>query len=345
MNLHNMNNYLLLTRKDDMVHFFKYGHWYPYCPLVNFDGDLEGLASNPKVYDALFKHANPFDYSIEYYIMHVQSEKSVTASSMLKIDMVRGIYALDDVSHSIGLNLSPEIVVNPPILRNAFTQFQIDQFKKTTAWGIENINYMFNIKVPKPSKKDNDSILEEIAKELLLGNRPFGKQHIFTYLLRYDRHQNYPKDTRGCFLDAIHVYNNWLKEGEIDAPMHEKSTTGKYIIALPSSSKYHDVLKNLNDEHKDFIKATNKAWKDYCAVAALFLILKDVFRDGIKTNGQYLGHSFDEFVEILKSNYNESILGQSLWLLSVTLNWENTYQSYYEKKALPILRQMQTAHE
>lgn len=334
-----MKDYILLLRKDDIVDLFKYGKWFPYCPYITFDGEIDKLSQDEKACEALFKNANPFDYSIEYYMLHVAS---ASRKAVFAIEEVKGIYALDEQSKTIGIELAPEVKINPPIWPKAFLNFQISTGIDNCLLGITNVAELFGVPLMRKKKGFVDSdVIKEVVEETIKGIRPsgqiLGNRSIWVYLLRYERHQNYPNDMRGFFIDAVHVYNNYVKGEELDAPMHEKSTAGKQLVAMPFNTKYTELLSSISLGN-EYVTKSDKIYKNYYAIAPLFLMLKDTFKNGIQLDEQYAGFSFDQYVEQIKKSAYEKVIKECLYLLGVSLGWQGTYQSCYLKNKLPILK-------
>ena len=106
------NNYILLIPKADYIDFFKNGKYNTAnCPRVKFDGNIKALCTNTKLADTLFKKANPIEYSIDYFLLHICKTGSV---GVLQIKDVISIYALDNSAYSIGIDLNPSVILNPP---------------------------------------------------------------------------------------------------------------------------------------------------------------------------------------------------------------------------------------
>ena len=71
-------------------------------------------------------------------------------------------------------------------------------------------------------------------------------------------------------------------------------------------------------------------------IAALFLTLKDYFREGVDENKMYSGLPLDEFINKVKK-YDAKYLKPALYLLGLTLGWDNIYKLMYKRWDLPIL--------
>ncbi len=325
-------NYILLLKKSDFVDLFKFGYISAFCASVPFDGVLEKVKSNEVLADKLFKQASPFEYSMEYYIVHICSERK--AFKKICIGDVRHIFALDSDSVKVGLELDPPVKMEAPLWPLAYEKFQIELMQKSAEEGVKNTFEAFGLE---PDAKRKKFITKkDIATIMALsyqGQRPSGAMSIWTYLLMYERHQYYPKDTRGYFLDTLHVWANYLKHQELDIPVTE-SRLGKKLIDMPYNTRFDDLVKFIALD-KNVAKA-DKIFKGFFKIATLFLLLKNEFQDGLETDGVYFGHNIPELRPILE-RYGLDDLKLSLYLLGLSLGHEMTYKYVYQLRKYPIL--------
>ena len=193
--------------------------------------------------------------------------------------------------------------------------------------GIDNLWAIFDL-LPEDRKKcesiiTND-IVSEVFNELFSDKRPTGNQSIWTYLLRYERHSFYPKNTKGYFYDYIHVACNWLrkqeqkedvaKETELYAEIEECSKNDfKTLSDVAIGSK----LSPLTDEG---------AGCKFAIAAPLFLLMKDKFSDGF-----YIDRSTIDYAK--KFGFECFI---AVYLLGITLGYDKTYDAYYDFIELTI---------
>ncbi len=324
------DHFLLLLRKDDIIDIFKYGRWKTQCPSIKFSGTIEEVSSNKKLMDKLFKQSNPFDYSLDYFILHVISP---TASSF-EVDDIVDIYALDSDSFKIGLSLSPEIRLSEPIFKEYYLDFQIANEIIDAQKGVDNIFAIFDLPHPKTFIKKKE--LETVIKDSFLGLSPQGNNSIWYYLLRYERHQSYPKDNRGFALDAIHALLNYERKSYVDISL-TRSGVGKLIFEQSPDIKYSEILTIIESQSK-FLKHCEKVQKGFYKIAPLYLTLKYIFADGIRDEKPYFGSKLDVFIERLKEKYDNEVLRKALYLLGIVLGRENTYQYVYKKNKLQILK-------
>lgn len=324
------NHYLILLRKDDIIDFFRYGKWKVFSPSIKFDEPVEQLPHNKKLMDKLFKQANPFGYSIEYFLVHLRCPKI----SQIEIDDIIDIFPLDKDSKRIGLSLSPEIRLGEPIFEDSYTNFQIANEIEDAKKGIDNIFAIFGLLPPK--KFINKSDLEKIVRDSYINAPIDGKNCIWYYLLRYDRHQSYPKDNRGFALDAIHAFLNYEKCKDMDVSIIY-SKIGGIIMNQETTINYMNII-SLIEKQKEFLKRCEKAYKGYYRIAPLFLTLKNALLAGVRNENKYFGMDLPTFVRVMKDKYDNEDLAKALYLIGIVLGRENTYQYIYKKNKPEILK-------
>ena len=324
------NHYLLLLRKDDVIDLFRYGRWKVYSPSIKFNGSAKDLANDKKALGKLFKQANRFDYSIDYFLIHVQCPKV----SSIEIDDIVEVFPLDRDSSRVGLSLSPEIKLGEAIFEYSYIDFQISNEIIDARKGIDNIFSIFDLERPKTFMKKAD--FEKIICDFYLDAPIAGKNSIWYYLLRYERHQSYPKDNRGFALDAIHAFLNYEKKADIDLSI-VNSKIGGLIMSKEPSINYKDII-SLIETQKGFVRRCEKAHKGYYRIGPLFLTLKKAFSEGIHGENLYYGMNLNTFINAMKNSYNNDDLSKALYLMGIILGRENTYQYMYQKKQIQILK-------
>lgn len=338
------NNYILLFRKDDLIDLYKFGKLNAYCASVSFNGDIDTLNKDKKKAKDLFKQANPFDYSLEYYILHVATDKKLTAAKReISVYDVVGVYAIDQNAYGFGLQLSPEVTLNPPIpaLEKEYYEFQIGIALKDAEIGIENVGQVFRRDMKAIGSQKGfitKGIKEEVIRDAFDGAPVRGKHSIWYYLLRYERHQNYPKDIRGYYLDTLHVYKNFQEGKYFDAPTTKSKLGAKIMTDFGENAKLVD-LDNFIDFQHPFVDSLDKEFNGFHSIAPLYLLLKDTFKEGLMDGPEYYGKYISEFVESLGDSmkYNQRNLNFALYLLGFSLGRELTYKFSYLFNQLPIL--------
>ena len=335
-------NYIFLVRKDDVIDFIKYGRLFPNCSYVDFSGDVEALRQDEKLAKKLFDTANEFEYSIEYYLLHICVAKKLSKSKPIAVEIqnLKGIYALNQEAYNVGLSLNPPVQLNAPIWpEKVYDDFQLTIAKNSSLRGITNIGAIFGVEFTKMNRgfiKKNE--LLQIVEDAYKGVRPSGEKSIWVYLCQYERHHSYPKDTRGFFLDALHAIINYQKKGEIDEPAYNQGL-GQDIMSQVPNIKYDELLKVV-EGHPKFVKYTEKLFKGLYRIAPLYMLLKATFEDGLDNSKTYFGTSLEKFIGILnnKNFYNRDDLKHALYLIGFQLGWSETYQYYYEVEKFSFLK-------
>lgn len=105
-------------------------------------------------------------------------------------------------------------------------------------------------------------------------------------------------------------------------------------MQLREDAAFMDILK-IVDGNKDVAPA-NKVFKEYFCVAALFLRLKKDFENGLEYGKEYYGKQIPELYSVLRA-FGEDNLKLALYLLGLTLGWDNTYQYIYKLRGLAVL--------
>ena len=173
-------------------------------------------------------------------------------------------------------------------------------------------------------------------KSVYYETEPEGDVSPWTYLLRYERHENYPKDTCGYFIDALHVFGNISKKKSNHDSIIEKSNKGKEINER-TNCKFNDLVLWIKEDKTFTKKVKDKTGNaDFMPIAALFLTLKDCFKDGIDNERKYRGCSINDFINEVK-RFDIKYLKPALYFIGLTLGWDNIYKYMYKRWNLPIL--------
>ena len=119
--------------------------------------------------------------------------------------------------------------------------------------------------------------------------------------------------------------------------MIEKSRKGREMYELLGDKQFNSIVSWLKED-KAFAKKVRSTTgsPDFMPIAALFLTLKDYFREGVDENKMYSGLPLDEFINKVKK-YDAKYLKPALYLLGLTLGWDNIYKLMYKRWDLPIL--------
>ncbi len=323
----NTMHYLSIIRKADFIDLFKYGHLNIYS-AVKFDGDITAHANDNNLFDGLTSSVNFFDYSFEYIIVHFTSENSDNHIFSVNIENVKGLYTFDEEAKkemSISFDDRIKLYVSP--WSNKFTKLRQMQQITQSKRGIDNLWAIF--KLSENDRKKCESIItkdivSEVFDELFAYRRPTGEQSIWTYLLRYERHSFYPKNTKGYFFDLMHVTCNWIAKKEI---LKDVANETRLCQQIKDSSETHFTPLFQIAQHSDLPSRTDGEAKcQFAIVAPLFLYLKNRFSNGFTIDQKIIEH-------IKRYGFEGSVI---VYLLGLTLGYDKTYSAYYDFIRLPI---------
>lgn len=328
-------DYIALIRKNELVNFYKYGWTFPYFPYVQIDCREEELSAHPEYGKDLFTKTNPLDYSIEGYLLLISTSNPIDTKERLFINQIHGVYALDKEAYNIGIHLSPAIKLNPPLWEDVYSDFCIQGEVRDAEIGVENIFKIFGLEQPE-SPLTVETV--EIFRNLSKGISPKGKHSIWYYLLQYNRHHPYPKGNLGYAFDALQVFINYKNEKEVDDSVFTISPESKRMLRC-NTNKMKDIQEAFIASCPLAMK-TNEIESDYMLISSLFLMLKEIFKDGIDVSMKVLDkYDIQSFAEKFRSqkDVSLSIKEQALYLLGLTLGREGTYKYIYSEENLPIL--------
>ena len=293
-------DYLAIIRKADFVDLFKYGKLNVYS-AINFDGNIKAHANDDDLFEKLAKNMNFFEYSFEYMVIHFISDNGNECPCPVSIENV-----------SWG---------------EKFNTLHNNRLMLQSKRGIDNLWAIFDLSETDRKMCESiitDDIVSEVFDELFSYKRPTGEQSIWTYLLRYERHSFYPKDTKGFFCDYIHVACNWMAKKE------------KLNDVATETTLYNQIKESLATDFKPLSQIainsnlpsrTDEAAKCQFAVAApLFLLMKHRFSSGFSIDLKTIDYAKTFGFECAVAVY----------LLGLTLGYDKTYDAYYDFVKLPI---------
>ena len=320
-------DYLVIIRKADFVDLFKYGKLNVYS-AINFDGNIKAHANDNDLFEKLTKNMNLFEYFFEYMIMHFISDNENEQLCSVSIENVMGLYTFDEeAKKEMSVSFDPRIKLHVSPWCEKFKTLYNNRLMSQSKRGIDNLWAIFGLSETDRKRCESiitDDIISEVFDELFSYKRPTGEQSIWTYLLRYERHSFYPKDTKGFFCDYIHVACNWMAKKEI---LNDVAT---------DTALYNQIKESLATDFKPLSQIainsnlpslTDEAAKCQFAVAApLFLLMKHRFSNGFSIDSRTINYA--------KTFGFECAI--AVYLLGLTLGYDKTYDAYYDFIKLPI---------
>ena len=332
--------YITLVKREDFNSLFKYGRIYtnPQNSLYLANNIEEYKKDSTLLYE-LFKERDDFEIVFEYLMIHYVT-KPEDSKSLIRIENVLGVYALDDQSvKSLSVRLDSKVVINPPLWPTAMNKIRLAKTEESCYRGINNVWKIFHLDEAdkqRCSQIVTDSFIKEFANETLNDQMPFGDKTIWVYLLRYQRHEMYPQNDLGFFLDTVHVFTSWHFK---DSNQMKTEATDVYskLMLFEGQKSYPNIL-NYMDSAPEIASFIDRAGIDgFYRVAPLYLKLLDPFRErGIDLNQSIGGIPFcRQIKELKKYGFDFSL---AAYLLGIILGYEKTADALYDSLQLNIFK-------
>lgn len=332
--------YITLLKREDFNSLFRYGriHVNP-CYSIYLANEIKEYKKDSSILNELFKDRDDFEMVFEY-LMILYVTEAEDSKSLIRIENVLGVYALDEQSiNSLSVRIDSKINVNPPLWPNAMNEIRLAKIEESCKRGVDNIWKLFNLEETdkqRCSQIISDSKIREVVLQVYNDEMPFGDKSIWVYLLRYQRHEMYPQNDLGYFLDTVHVFTSWHFK---DSNQMKTEATDVYnkLMLFDGRKSYSDILDYMNSapEIASFI---DRAGIDgFYRVAPLYLKLLDPFRErGIDLNQTIGGIPFCKQIEKLKKYGFDFSL--AAYLLGIILGYEKTSDALYDSLQLNIFK-------
>ncbi len=320
-------DYLAIIRKADFVDLFKYGKLNVYS-AINFDGNIKAHANDDDLFEKLTKSMNLFEYSFEYMVIHFVSNNGNEYPYPISIEDVRGLYTFDEeAKKEMNVSFDSRIRLHVSPWSEKFKTLHNNRLISQAKRGIDNLWTIFGLSETDRKMCESiitDDIVSEVFDELFSYKRPIGEQSIWTYLLRYERHSFYPKNTKGYFCDYIHVACNWMAKKEIQNDVAIE--TALYNLIKESPATDFKPLSQIAINSNLPSKTDEKAKCQFAIAAPLFLFMKDKFSDGFHIDSKIINYAKTFGFEC----------SVAVYLLGLTLGYDKTYDAYYDFVKLSI---------
>lgn len=342
--------YVTILRKGSFTDFFKYGRLKIFY-AVPMSGKLEAHTDDKKLFDRTVEGMNPYDYTSEYIQIVFHTDNAIEQFPIeIYIECVDAVYALDETGRdALHLSFDPRINIRVSPWKSYFIEHHIDQLVEQSKRGARNLWRIFDFDdkdIERCEEIISTDIVREAISSLYWSEKPVGDLSPWVYLLRYERHDPYPKDMLGYFYDMIGVVMTWKSHGSADhfsvsktaAGSILQSTWGKIPHQYPRAK--NDQLSTLASSIKDEKIATtvkDETKVDFHLIAPFFLCLKDLYTsDEDRKDQEGVGKQISSY----------GLEGKvATYLLGVTLGYDRTYDLLYDKIKLPFFKEKSISRE
>lgn len=331
-----MNNYLAILRRADFIDLYKYGFFYLNKDLiVRFDCDLKELRSKYEIYDALFSRMNSFESSFAYLIIHYVKEKEEDMTSV-NIGEVKHIYPFDlEAKKEFENSFDEHIRIDMPLWDDAVSLIKKKQQFNSSMQGAKNVFKIFGLTgIEKCKKVISDDTVEEMLSDVYENIRPKGDKSIWVYLMRYERHSFYPKESIGYYMDIVHIVCNYMAKQEVEDYQVEETSIFRILNSYVGQNLKSDKINYLleqDERAKAFLDriAQFVPEADFILTAISYLKMRDLYQDSFSYNKQ--------FIDACKSTFGESFTLAS-YMIGLALEHNKTYSCLYENIPLAIYK-------
>lgn len=334
-----MKNYLALIRRADFIDFFKFGFFYLNSEkVVEFNCSISELPKRDDIYDALFARINSFESSFVYLIINFTKANDANDPSVVTITEVKHIFPLDlEAKREYESSFDEHIKIDNPIWPDAISLIKKKQLYQSSMQGVRNIFNIFKLDgIEKCKELISEDMVEDMLSNVYDDIRPSGDVSLWVYLMRYERHSFYPKESLGYFMDIVHIIVNFMSKKEVEDEIVESTEIYKILSTYEDEWKRYkstDILKRLKQEEKASGFLTTIASfvpdVDFILIAVNYLKLRDLYKSEFTYN--------EKFISTCKISFGESFTIAS-YMIGIALGHDKTYACFYESLPLDIYK-------
>jgi hypothetical protein len=332
-----MKNYLALIRRADFIDFFKFGFFYLNSEkVVEFNCPISELPKRDDIYDALFARINSFESSFAYMIINFTKANDADDPSFVIITEVKHIFPLDsEAKKEYESSFDEHVKIDDPIWPDAISLIKKRQLYQSSMQGVRNIFNIFKLEgLEKCKGLISEDTVEEMLSNVYDDIRPSGDVSLWVYLMRYERHSFYPKESLGYFMDIVHIIVNFMSKKEVEDYIVESTDIYKTLTTYEGKGlKSNDILRLLkqNEMASGFLTkiASFVPEVDFILVGVNYLKMRDLYKDEFTYN--------EEFISACKASFGESFTIAS-YMIGIALGHNKTYACLYELLPLDIYK-------
>ena len=333
-----MKHYLALIRKADFTDLFKYGSLHINNDMkTDFQCPVEELTEHPELFRALSYYANSFDNAFAYLIIHYTKETTKGLSNDVYIEELQHIYPLDyESKKNLEFSFDERIRIEEPLWSDSVLELQKRMMINECKKGAQNIHKIIGFDKSDFRCEDfiTDDIIKEIVEELYEDRRPSGDISLWVYLLRYERHDFYPRNILGCFMDMVNVVCNRHARHEVYGSELGGTSIFKFLDSFQNPEPRFDEIYNAickDESVKGFSSMVDlyESRIDFIKTATLFRYLRDRYSEDFIYE--------PNLIDSCKKYGEEFEL--ATYLLGIVMGHMHTYDCLYEKLPLAIFKE------
>ena len=332
-----MKEYLAIIRRADFIDLYKYGFFYlDKEKIVEFDCEFSRLPSRSDIFDSLFYRMNSFESSFAYLIINYIKREEAKDYSFVSIEELRHIFPLDlEAKREFESSFDEHIKIDNPIWNDAVSLMKKKQLFHSSMQGAKNLFNIFKLDgIDKCKEIINDDVVEEMLSAVYDDIRPQCELPIWVYLMRYERHSFYPKDSLGYFMDIVHIIVNFMAKQEVDDYTVESTEIYNILCKFEGKGlKSNEIMHYLKSDEgaAGFLNKISSFVPeiDFITTAVSYLKLRDSYKDEFVYN--------EKFVEACKSAFGECFT-LAAYMAGIAFSHDKTYSCLYDILPLAVYK-------
>lgn len=325
-------DYLAIINRTDFTNLYKFGHLFIHN-LVPFDGNIQEHTEDKHLFETVTSKMDTYEYASEYLLVHISRSIFCGSTEDIYVNDLVALYALNqEAKDNLSLSLDPRIKIEVSNWSAMFDELNKKQTILQAKRGMYNCFEIFQI--TEEEREFVKSILpkdfiEELFDDLFKRVRPVGEKNLWNYVTRYERHHAYWNDKRGYFLDAIHAFENYKQQHEVEYEIADETHEGDVIARCGDS--FTEILQNLHRINTSYrIDNCN-----FFVVVPLYFYLKGYFKEGGITPANFSAQ--ETLFNSLHRSYGENF-ALAIALLGISLGQDLTYSCFYQVKNIGIFQ-------
>lgn len=325
------NNYLGIISRSDLNALYRNG--YMKLSIQHFHVFTD-IAMSKDVIVQLLDSVSPITYTSEILFIHIcKSKLRKTKIEKIEWKDVKALIPLDSVAkQDLNQSFHKKVKFEEPKWEEFVEDFMQQLFCENMRRGAKACLEMFDI--GRSDKLCENYYMDEPDLIVKFANCVFGKDTLdeqssmWQYLLKYERHEPYPKSLLGYFYDSVHVFTNFTVKRELLDLLQCKSKILDVLDGIKESEfdKIIGEIENNNGAQKYVEKCQTKGRKDYIVMPLYFLLFSVLTLE----NNMAKDKGFFE-LRRLKLKYRKEF-EYAAYLVGLRLGFTAISDLYYEQK-------------
>ena len=330
-NMRKNNNYLGIISRSDLNALYRNG--YMKLSIQHFHVFTD-MALSEDVIVQLLDSVSPITYTSEVLFIHIcKSKLRKTKIEKIEWKDVKALIPLDWVAkQDLNQSFHKKVKFEEPKWADYVEDFMQQLFCENMRRGAKACLEIFDIgrcdSLCESYQMEDPDLIMKFTNCLFAKETLDEQSSIWQYLLKYERHEPYPKSLIGYFYDSIHVFTNFTVKKELLDLSQCKSRILNILNEIEEKEfdKIVDVIESNDGAQKYIEKCHTKERKDYIVMPLYFFLFSILTLE----NGIAIDKGFLEVTK-LKSKYRKEF-EYAAYLVGIRLGFTAISDLYYEHR-------------